>query len=63
VANGQPGATLPIVKPTAGHWGKLPPKLARDLLDSQHEGVGGEYREMVDLYYRAIAEKAREKRP
>ena len=62
-ANGQPGATLPIVKPTAGHWGKLPPKLARDLLDSQHEGVGGEYREMVDLYYRAIAEKAREKRP
>ena len=63
VANGQPGATLPNVKPTAGHWGKLPPKLTRDLLDSQHEGVGGEYREMVDLYYRAIAEKAREKRP
>ena len=62
-ANGRGMEALPTVKPTAGHWGKLPPKLAHDLLDSQHEGVGGEYREMVDLYYRAIAEKAREKRP
>ena len=62
-ANGRGEGALPIVKPTAGNWGKLPPKLARDLLDSQREGVGGEYREMVDMYYRAIADKAREKQP
>ena len=62
-ANPRGMESLPLVKPTGGLWGKLPPKLARDLLDSQHEGVGGEYREMVDFYYRAIAEKAREKRP
>ena len=40
-------------------WGKLPPKIARDLLDSQREGVSGEYREMVNLYFRAIANRAR----
>ena len=62
-ANGRVAGPLPIVTPTAGNWGKLPPKLARDLLDSQREGVGGEYREMVDMYYRAIADKAREKQP
>ena len=43
-----------------GEWGKLPPKLARDLMESQHEGVAGEYREMVELYFRAVADKARE---
>jgi hypothetical protein len=46
----------------AREWGKLPPKLARDLLDSQREGVGGEYREMVNLYFRAVAEKAKGQR-
>ncbi|MBM3858543.1 MAG: hypothetical protein FJ395_02705 [Verrucomicrobia bacterium] len=43
-----------------GEWGKLPPKLARDLMESPHEGVAGEYREMVELYFRAIAIKAQE---
>ncbi|MCG3148996.1 MAG: hypothetical protein PCFJNLEI_02448 [Verrucomicrobiae bacterium] len=54
---------LPDVRPAGGNWGKLPPKLARDLLDSQREGVGGEYREMVEMYFRAIADKARETKP
>lgn len=45
-----------------GDWGKLPPKLARDLMESQREGVSGEYREMVELYFRAVADKAREKK-
>ena len=54
---------LPDANPTGGKWGKLPPKLARDLINSQHEGVSGQYREMVEMYFRAIADKAREKQP
>lgn len=46
-----------------GVWGKLPPKLARDLLEARREGVGGDYREMVEVYFRAVADKAREKQP
>ncbi len=46
-----------------GVWGKLPPKLARDLLEARREGAGGEYREMVEVYFRAVADKAREKQP
>jgi hypothetical protein len=59
LAEGQlpPGALL---KP--GDWGKLPPKLAKDLMEAQRESVGGEYRHMVETYFRVIAEKAREKK-
>jgi hypothetical protein len=49
-----------LLKP--GDWGKLPPRLARDLMAAQGEPVGGEYRHMVESYFRAIAEKAREKK-
>jgi hypothetical protein len=45
-----------------GEWGKLPPRLARDLLEAQREGVGGEYRQMVETYFRVVAERAREKK-
>jgi hypothetical protein len=45
-----------------GEWGKLPPRLARDLMEAQRENVGGEYREMVNRYFEAIAERAREKK-
>lgn len=41
-------------------WGKLPPKLARDLLEGRREKVAEEYRAMVETYFRVIAEKARE---
>ena len=44
----------------AKDWGRLPPKVAKDLMDAQREGVAGEYREQVDAYFRAIGEKARE---
>ncbi len=50
---------LPEAVVIRGDWGKLPPKLAKDLLDSQREGVGGEYREQVNLYFKAIADKAK----
>jgi hypothetical protein len=49
-----------LLKP--GDWGKLPPRLARDLMEAQRESVGGEYRHMVETYFRVIAEKAREKK-
>jgi hypothetical protein len=49
-----------LLKP--GDWGKLPPRLARDLMEAQREAVGGEYRHQVETYFRVIAEKAREKK-
>ncbi len=43
-----------------GDWGKLPPKLAEDLLEGQRNGVAPEYRDLVEAYFRAIAKKARD---
>jgi hypothetical protein len=59
LAEGQLPANA-LLKP--GDWGKLPPRLARDLMEAQREAVGGEYRHMVETYFRVIAEKAREKK-
>ncbi len=53
---------LPEAVVIRGEWGKLPPKLAKDLLDSRREGIGGEYREQVNLYFKAIADKAKEQK-
>ena len=49
-----------LLKP--GEWGKLPPRLARDLMEAQRESVSGEYRAMVETYFKVIAERAREKK-
>jgi hypothetical protein len=49
-----------LLKP--GDWGKLPKKLAQDLTEAQRENVGGEYGQMIQHYFRAVAEKAREKK-
>ena len=40
-------------------WAKLPPKLAQDLREAQQNGVSGDYRVLVDAYFKAVAEKAR----
>jgi hypothetical protein len=40
-------------------WAKLPPKLAQDLRDAQQNGVSGDYRPVVEAYFRAVAERAR----
>ena len=40
-------------------WGKLPPKLAKDLMESRRENVSGDYRNRVEAYFRAMASKAR----
>jgi len=55
-------ADLPELDPAKqGEWGKLPPRLARDLLEGQREEVAAEYRKQVEAYFRAIAQKARVK--
>ncbi|MBI5773798.1 MAG: hypothetical protein HZA89_08660 [Verrucomicrobia bacterium] len=56
--------TLPQLRALrAGEWGKLPPKLAQGLSEAQREGVAGEYRTQVEAYFRAVAEKAKDKAP
>ena len=39
-------------------WGKLPPKVARDLRESLREGVSSEFRGQVNAYFRIIAEQS-----
>jgi hypothetical protein len=39
-------------------WSSLPPKLAKDLMDGRREAVSGEYRNRVEAYFRAMAEKS-----
>jgi hypothetical protein len=43
-------------------WSQLPPKLAKDLMDGRREAVSGEYRNRVEAYFRAMAEKSRQKK-
>ena len=55
--------TLPALKEKLKQeWGRLPPKLAKDLMDGRREAVSGEYRERVETYFRDMAEKARQKK-
>jgi hypothetical protein len=64
IAKGEPGGNLPNAGGKAGgDWGKLPPQLARELIEGQRDGSGGEYRSMIDTYFRVIAEKARASAP
>ncbi len=53
-------AQLPQLDPQQpGDWGRLPPRLARELLEGRREEVAAEYRRQVEAYFRAIARKAR----
>lgn len=56
--NGPRGA-LAEAKNKAGDWGKLPKQMAEELTQGQREGIAGEYRNQVETYYRAIAEKSK----
>lgn len=42
-----------------GEWGKLPPKMAEGLLEARRENLSGEYRTMVETYFKVLAERAR----
>lgn len=39
-------------------WAKLPAHMARDLMDAKRDSVPEEYRQMVDVYFKAIANDA-----
>ena len=40
-------------------WGRLPPKVAKDIIEARRQGVAPDYRSAIENYDRAIAEKAR----
>ena len=40
-------------------WGKLPPKLAKDLMEAKRERVSENYRNQVQAYFEAMSSKAR----
>jgi hypothetical protein len=40
-------------------WGDLPKRLATDMLEGRRESAPSEYREAVEAYFRAVAERAR----
>jgi len=40
-------------------WGKLPPKLAKDLMEAKRERVSENYRNQVQAYFQAMSSKAR----
>jgi hypothetical protein len=46
----------------AKEWGKLPPKLAKDLVEGSRESVSSEYRNQIETYFRVIAEQSRKKK-
>lgn len=43
-------------------WGKLPPKVAKDIIEARRQGVAPEYRSAIESYYKAIADRARKDR-
>jgi hypothetical protein len=43
----------------AGDWGNLPKRVATDLLEGKRESAPSEYRDSVEAYFRAVAERAR----
>ncbi len=47
---------------TTIEWGKLPPKMAKDLMEARREKVAEKYRHMVEIYFKSIAEKGRRKK-
>jgi hypothetical protein len=52
--------TLPsLSRSGSSDWGKLPRRLAKDLMEGKRETPGGEYQTAIESYFRAIAEKAR----
>ena len=61
--NGEGTGDLPsVVKTGGGEWGRLPQKVAVDLMEGKREAAPGEYRSAVDAYFKAVAEKARGKK-
>jgi hypothetical protein len=49
----------PEKRGAAGEWGNLPKRLATDMVEGRRESAPSEYREAVEAYFRAVAERAR----
>jgi hypothetical protein len=50
---------IPISTNKGGdNWGRLPRRVANDLMDGKREQAPHDYKAAVDAYFRAIAEKA-----
>jgi len=60
---GEVAGDLPQAVAKGGDWGKLRPELARELMEGARDASGGEYRSMIDIYFKVIAEKARASTP
>jgi hypothetical protein len=50
---------LEIAELTDGDWGSLPADVAKDLSEAGRQEVAPEYREAIQNYYKALAERAR----
>ena len=55
------GGEIPILEKAGDDegWGKLPPKLAKDLMEAKRERVSENYRSQVQAYFQAMSNKAR----
>ena len=42
------------------NWGRLPKRLATDLMQGRRETISGEYQPAIEAYFRAIAERAQQ---
>ena len=60
--SGVAGATNADGTPVGENWSKLPPKVAKDIIEAQRQGVAPEYRSAIESYYKAIADRARKKK-
>ena len=58
VGTGEAG-TLGAAPEAGGRWGDLPPRTVEGLRTGEREAAPPQYRDVVDAYYRAVAERAR----
>jgi hypothetical protein len=60
--SGIPEEELTASRPEGGgDWGRLPPEIVKDLVQGQRDVAPTEYRDLVEAYYRAIAQRAKAK--
>jgi hypothetical protein len=57
------GALPEAPNSAGGQWGKLPPQMAQQLLEGSRESFSGEYRTMVETYFKVVADRARGAKP
>ena len=59
---GGSGALPGLDHKTGADWGKLPKRIATDLMEGRREQTSGEYQGAIESYFRTVAEKARQTR-